>query len=174
VPEPANEEQVPEETGAGDTSDATEALDLEKVMGLWPAVVDQVRAGGSEFLSHALAAARPIAVDLEQAVLQVGFPASARFNKRKAEDSDSRRRFGEALQAIVGERLKPIYVLLEGEEQQEAKETITDEELFEKLKSEFDAEEFEGDLSPDADGGTGGMEAGLDAGPGMSTGEAAA
>jgi hypothetical protein len=75
----------------------------------------------------------------------------------------------------VGERLKPIYVLLEGEEQEEKPAEISDEELFEKLKSEFDAEEFEGDLSPDADTtGTGSMEAGLDAGPGISSGEAAA
>ena len=40
---------------------------------------------GSELLSHALSVARPIAVDVEQAVVQVGFPVSAGFNKRKAE-----------------------------------------------------------------------------------------
>ena len=52
--------------------------------------MDQVREQGSELLSHALSVARPIAVDVEQAVLQVGFPVSAGFNKRKAEAGDAR------------------------------------------------------------------------------------
>ena len=154
-----------------------DVLDLEKLLGLWPAVVDQVRSQGSELLSHALAAARPVALDLEQAVLQVGFPASARFNKRKAEAVEAREPFGEALRTIVGERLRPIFVLLDGEaDEVSPAEEISEDELFEKLKSEFDAEEFEGEMGPADAGETGsaGMEAGLDAGPGVDSGEAAA
>ncbi len=96
---------------------AAEAVDLERISGLWPAVLDQVRESGSELLSTVFAAARPVAVDVEQAVLEVGFPASAAFNKRKAEAQEARERLADAVQTIVGERLRPVYVLLEGEEE---------------------------------------------------------
>ena len=94
---------------------ATEPLDLERMVGLWPAVVERVRRSGAEVLSRALEAARPIAVDTDGAVLKLGFPPSAAFNKRKAEAQDARDRFAEALTATVGERLRPVYVLLDSE-----------------------------------------------------------
>ena len=78
-----------------------EALDLERLLGLWPAVIDQVRQSGSEVLSQVLEAARPLAVDAEQAVLKLGFPRSASFNKRKAERPDARERFSEAVKTIA-------------------------------------------------------------------------
>jgi hypothetical protein len=49
------------------------------------------------------------------------------------------------VRAIVGERLRPVYVVLEGDEQQLAgDQMLSEEELIERLKAEFDAEEFEG------------------------------
>ena len=126
---------------------ATEAVDFERISGLWPAVLDQVRESGSELLSTVFAAARPVAVDVERAVLEVGFPASAAFNKRKAEAQEARERLAEAVKTIVGERLRPIYVLLEGDEEAApggAEPPLSEEELIELLRSEFDAEEFEG------------------------------
>jgi DNA polymerase-3 subunit gamma/tau len=119
-------------------------LDVEGVAGMWPAVVDQMRESGSELLSTVFAAARPVAVDAERGVLEVGFPPSAAFNKRKAEAQEARDRFAEALEAIVGARLRPVYVLLESEEEgAPADEQLSEDELIERLKSEFDAEEFE-------------------------------
>jgi len=122
-----------------------EQLDLERISGLWPAVIDQVRESGSELLSTVFAPARPVAVDLEQAVLQVGFPPSAAFNKRKAEAPEARDRFAEALRTIVGESLRPVYVLLDGEAEiaAEGEQPLSEDELIARLKSEFDAEEFE-------------------------------
>jgi DNA polymerase-3 subunit gamma/tau len=129
------------------TSTATaviEGLDLEKIVGMWPAVIDQVRQGGAELLSHVLEAARPVALNVEEAVVEVGFPASAAFNKRKAEAQDARDRFAEALKTIVGERLRPVYVLLEGDENETPVEaTLSEEELIELVRTEFDAEEYE-------------------------------
>ena len=43
------------------------------------------------------------------------FRPSAAFNKRKAEAPEARERLAEAVKTIVGERLRPVYVLLEGE-----------------------------------------------------------
>ena len=154
-----------------------ETLDLEKLVGLWPAVMEQVREQGSELLSHALEVARPIAVDVEQAVVQVGFPVGASFNKRKAEAADARHRLADAVKTIVGERLKPVYVLLEGEEAEgaQAGSDLSPDELFEQFKSAFDGEEFEVSAAADGgDAGASGKQGGPDAGPEIDTGEAAA
>jgi DNA polymerase-3 subunit gamma/tau len=134
---------------------ATEAVDFERINGLWPAVLDQVRESGSELLSTVLAAARPVAVDVERAVLEVGFPPSAAFNKRKAEAQEARERLADAVKTIVGERLRPIYVLLEGDEEAApggAQAPLSEEELIELLRSEFDAEEFEAGDAKEAEG----------------------
>ena len=135
---------------------ASEALDLERLVGLWPAVMDQVKSG-SELLSHALSVARPIAVDVEQAVVQVGFPVSASFNKRKAEAVEARDKLAEAVKTIVGERLRPVYVIIEGEEassEAEVGPTMSPDEVFEKLKNAFDGVEFETGSAEGADTGT--------------------
>jgi DNA polymerase-3 subunit gamma/tau len=121
-------------------------LQLEQLVGLWPAVVEQVRESGSELLSHVLAAARPVGVDVEDAVLKIGFPASAAFNKRKAEAAEARDRFAEAVRTVVGERLRPVYVLLEGDEDESGEESpqLSEEELIELIRDEFGAEEVDG------------------------------
>ena len=90
-------------------------IDLEKLVGLWPAVIEQVRESGSGLLSQMLSAGRPVAVNVEEAVLDVGFPASAAFNKRKAEAAEARDRLADAVKTIVGERLRPVYVLLDAD-----------------------------------------------------------
>ena len=161
APEPPSVE--PDSAPEPDSEPKSDAIDLERLVGLWPAVLDQVREQGSELLSHALSVARPIAVDVEQAVLQVGLPGSAGFNKRKAEAPEARKSVAEAVRTIVGERLKPIYVLLEGEEAGTEGE-LSPDELIEQFKSAFDAEEFE-PIAAEGAGETGaaGLEAGLDA-----------
>jgi hypothetical protein len=103
-------------------------------------VLDQVRQSGSAMLSALFEGARPIAVDSEEGVLRIGFPAGSTFNKRKAEAAEHRERFTEALRTIVGERLRPVYVLLDGEPAAEGR--LDEDELLEKIKSEFDAEEI--------------------------------
>ncbi len=121
-----------------------EGLDLEKLAGLWPAVIEQVRESGSGLLSQVLSAARPVRVNVEEAVLEVGFPASAAFNKRKAEASDARDRVAAAVRTIVGERLRPVYVLLESEDavEPQAEHKLSEDELVELMRTEFDAEEY--------------------------------
>jgi len=142
---------------------AGEALDLDRLSGLWPAVVDQVRQSGSEFLSAAFQAARPVAVDDKRSTVEIGFPADAAFNKRKAEAKENRERFTDALRTIVGRRLSAEYVLLdsepEAEEKQQPEAPVDEGELIERFKAEFDAEEFvdhEAEPQPPGANGSGG------------------
>jgi DNA polymerase-3 subunit gamma/tau len=139
----AGEGAVPAETGPvppfESASESAGQIDLERVQRVWPAVIDQVRQSGSAMLSALFEGARPIAVDSEEGVLRIGFPAGSTFNKRKAEAAEHRERFTEALRAILGERLRPVYVLLDGDAP--ASEEMDEEELLERIKSEFDAEE---------------------------------
>jgi hypothetical protein len=101
-------------------------------------------------LSRALEAARPIALDAD-GLLEVGFPPSAAFNKRKAEAQDARDCFADALKTIVGKRLRPVYVLLDSEP--EAAGALSEDELIARLKDEFDATELGLDAGLDADVG---------------------
>ncbi len=146
-PEAAPQPAAPQPPGAGpgpdysDDEDAADAVDLEKMVRMWPAVLDQVRQSGSAMLSALFEGTRPVAVDIEESVLRIGFPSTATFNKRKAEATEQRERFAEALRSIVGERLRPVYVLLDGEAHPPAEDKLDEDELLEKFKAEFDAEE---------------------------------
>ena len=147
-PVPADDEGGEAEATA--SRSVAEPVDLDRLRDLWPAVVDQLRDSGSELLSTLLEAARPVAVDAEEAVLKVGFPAAAAFNKRKAEATEARDRVAEAVRAIAGERLRPVFVLLEGDEgDEQAGPAMSDEELVEAVKSAFDAEEVSVDDEPE-------------------------
>jgi DNA polymerase-3 subunit gamma/tau len=138
--EPGSENAQTEEPQAG-----AEGIDLQRVRELWPSVVERLRESGSELLSTLLEAARPVAVDPDDAVLKVGFPPAAAFNKRKAEAAEARDQLAEALRAALGERLRPVFVLLEPDDEEAATdaEILSPEELIERFKSEFDAEEIE-------------------------------
>ena len=138
------------EAGEKPEAEVAEPVALERLRDLWPAVVDQLRDSGQELLSTLLEAARPVAV--EDGAVRLGFPPAAAFNKRKAEGADARDRVAEAIQAIAGERLRPIFVMLEGEEAEaaasETASALSPEELVERFKAEFDAEELE-DAEPE-------------------------
>jgi len=137
---PAPSDPAPE----AEVATAVEAVDAERLRELWPGVVDQVRRSGAEVLSHVLETARPLAIDAEQAVLEVGFPASEAFNKRKAEAAEARDQVIEAVRTIVGERLRPVYVLLDGDGEGEGgeRERLSEEEVLALLRDEFGAEEI--------------------------------
>jgi DNA polymerase III subunit gamma/tau len=141
--------QQPASPDEGQPAAAAPTLDLERIVELWPAVLDQLRQSGAELLSHVLEAARPVAIDVEKAVLEIGFPASAAFNKRKAEATEARERLTDAIRTVLGEHLRPVYVLLDSEEHEDEAtgEPVSEDELIERFKTEFDAEE----LDPDAD-----------------------
>ena len=47
--------------------------------------------------------------------MKVGFPAELTFNKRKAETPEKRELMADVIEDVLGERLRPTYVLLEDE-----------------------------------------------------------
>ena len=82
-------------------------VEIEQVVELWPAVVDHLRDSGSAMLSTLFDEARPLGVDEERSVLRIGFPGSAKFNKKKAEAPANVERMTDAIGAIVGDPNAP-------------------------------------------------------------------
>lgn len=96
-------------------------------------------------LSTVFEGAKPLAVDAEKSVLKIGFPASATFNKRKAEARANVERFAESMRAILGEQLRPVYELLEVDPEPEAKPEMGEDELLDLIMTKFDAREVRDD-----------------------------
>jgi DNA polymerase III subunit gamma/tau len=142
--EPTSDPPPPAAGPAGESSD----VNLEQIRRIWPSIIDQL-AKTAPALAAFFEEARPVAFDDAGSVVEIAFPAAATFNKRKAETPEQRERVAEALKAVTGESLTPTYVLLDGEEPEQAPATppaapsdeVDEEELLERLKSEFDAEE---------------------------------
>ncbi len=147
VPRGAEDAEHPSTVGdAAPTGPAGQGdLDLEELKRVWPAVVQKL-AETAPALAATFEGAYPVAV--EEEVLQVGFPADKTFNKRKAEGADRREAVAAAFEAVVGQALRPAYVLLDGDSKEPAapaeakgEDGMDEDALVEKLKSEFDAEE---------------------------------
>jgi len=123
-------------------------LDVKQVEGAWTSVIDQLTQTAPA-LAASFDGARPVSVDAAEQKVTIGFPAALRFNKRKAEAPDKREQLVEALEAVLGQRLRPEYEVLDGESDSSdeptvegsAAEGVDHAALVEKIKSEFDAEE---------------------------------
>ncbi len=120
-------------------------LDLEQIQRTWVAVLDKLRET-SPALAATFEGAKP--VDLGEEGLTIGFPAELTFNKKKAETPEKRELMADAIEGVLGERLRPGYVLLDDGEEPAPEETepaagseIDHDAIVEKLKSEFDAKE---------------------------------
>ncbi|HTR75212.1 MAG TPA: DNA polymerase III subunit gamma/tau [Solirubrobacterales bacterium] len=122
------------------------AQDLAQVQKIWPAILTQL-AEKAPALAATFDGAHPVVFDDEG--LAIGFAPDQPFNKRKAESPDRRQALIEAFEAVTGEAVAPRYVMLEADEAPPAppdtpapgSEEIDEDELLERLKSEFDAEE---------------------------------
>jgi DNA polymerase III subunit gamma/tau len=136
--------QAPEPEPEASTATATATVEIDAVVEAWPAVVDHVRDTGSAMLSTLFDEARPLAIDEERSVLRIGFPESAKFNKKKAESSANVERMTEAVGVIVGTRLRPVYELIEEDAPAETKEEsadLSEDEMIDMIKDNFDATE---------------------------------
>jgi DNA polymerase-3 subunit gamma/tau len=135
---------------------ATASIDIERVVQVWPAVVDHLRDSGSAMLSTLFDEAKPLGIDQEREVIRIGFPESAKFNKKKAESSANIERMAEAIGSVAGQRLRPVYELIDGQNEppdEERKPDMSEEELVEMVKDSFDADEVVSDKTRES--GTG-------------------
>jgi len=115
---------------------------LESLIDLWPAVVELVGTGHA-LCGAVIADTRPVAIAGDD--LTVGFPASAAFLKKKAEDPSNRQIVTDALRQLAGGRWRIGYELreeLDAAGGDGAPRTYTEEEWIERFKSELDAEEI--------------------------------
>jgi hypothetical protein len=116
---------------------------VKSIIDLWPAVVELV--GAEHALCGAvITEARPVSVSGDD--LMVGFPTSAAFLKRQAEDPDNRRIVADALRQLTGGRWRLTYELREelgeGDASGSREKTYTEEEWVARFKEELDAEEI--------------------------------
>ena len=120
------EEEAPQPTGA---------LELEQVKALWPAVADAVKEENG-MLGAAIGAAQPAGLEGDR--LAIAFPADAAFVKKKAEAN--RELVASAVRGLTGHSLALTFELSE-EAGSDAQATLDHEQLIERLRAEFGAEE---------------------------------
>ncbi len=112
-------------------------LEIEFVRGLWPAALDAVRAENA-MVAALLGDARPSSIS--GAKLTVSFPEGAEFSRKKADAN--RELLQTALRGLTGRSLGVTFDLSapppgEGE----PRPAMSEDELLERLKAEFKAEE---------------------------------
>jgi DNA polymerase-3 subunit gamma/tau len=141
APGPEPDPPAPAEPPAGPAGHGE--LSFSDIRQAWPAVLQKL-AETAPALAATFEGARPTSFD--GAGLQIGFPAEMTFNKKKADSPERRDTLAAAFAAVTGVGLRPTYVILTEEEAPPdtpapGSEEIDEEELLERLKSEFDAEE---------------------------------
>jgi hypothetical protein len=120
-------------------------LDMEQVVRVWPAVLDQLMQTAPA-LAATFEGARPVAFDASEGSVTVGFPADHTFNKRKAEAPDKREQLAAALETVLGQKVRPAFDVFDGDvapaEAESAEDGGVDHDaLGEKIRTEFNAEE---------------------------------
>ena len=140
---PDRESPVSETGPAGQQPPSTE-LSFSDIRQAWPAVLQKL-SETAPALAATFEGARPTSFD--GAGLQIGFPAAMTFNKKKADSPERRDTLAAAFAAVTGVGLRPTFVVLSGDEEPPpdtpapGSDEVDEQELLERLKSEFDAEE---------------------------------
>ena len=111
------------------------ALDLEQLQAVWPAVAEALTEENG-MLGAALGAARPVALEGDR--LTVAFPPDAAFVKKKAEAN--RELVQRALRGLSGGAFNVVYELRD-DATPAGPALLGEEELIERLRAEFAAEE---------------------------------
>jgi DNA polymerase-3 subunit gamma/tau len=117
-------------------------LSLEAFGGLWPAVVDSLKEE-APMLAGLLEDAQPAA--LADTGLTLAWPESSAFSKRKAEDPANRELIAGAIRSVTGASLRLAYELRADAEVPApavAAAALSEDDLVQRFKDEFDAEEL--------------------------------
>jgi DNA polymerase III subunit gamma/tau len=118
-------------------SEASVELSLDAFAAVWPAVLESIE-GESPMLAAMLREARPTA--LADQDLTLAWPESAAFSKRQAEEPAKRELIAQSIRAVTGASLRLAYEL--GAEHEAPAARLSDDELVERFKREFEAEEL--------------------------------
>jgi DNA polymerase-3 subunit gamma/tau len=112
------------------------SVELGQIVSIWPAIAEAV---GEEngMLSAALSAATPIAIDADR--LTIAFPADAAFVKKKAEQG--RDIVAGAVRGMTGHSLALAFELSDSVAPPPGPATLDHQQLIERLRAEFGAEE---------------------------------
>jgi DNA polymerase-3 subunit gamma/tau len=143
-PSPASDvegDDVSETAGASVPLAPATPMPVDDFDALWPAVLESVRAE-HKLLRAFFSEAAPASLTEDE--LTIAFPASAAFNKRKAEEPANRKILLDTLRRLTGRRYSVSFELSEdapfpGDSE---RETLTEEEIVARLMSELDAEEL--------------------------------
>jgi DNA polymerase III subunit gamma/tau len=127
----------PEEEVAAEA--VTDELSFERLIALWPDVLDTVRASNA-MLGAVVDVALPVELAGDRLVLAFGEDAA--FQRKKAEERATRSALGEAVRAVTGHALTFAYELREGDHSPPPQQ-LSEDELVARLKDEFDAEELD-------------------------------
>jgi DNA polymerase III subunit gamma/tau len=120
-------EQAPQTVGA---------LELDQLKSLWPAVAEAVTRDNG-MLGAAIGAAAPVAVEADR--LTIAFPTDAAFVKKKAEAN--RDLVASAVRGLTGQSLALAFELSD-EAAPTGPATLDHDQLIERLRAEFGAEEI--------------------------------
>ena len=153
-PDPPAEPAAAEPNGAAHRAQPTVVpaqgdavpLSFERLIGLWPDVLDTVRAGNA-MLGAVVDVARPVELAGDRLVLAFGEDAT--FLRQKAEERATRSALADAVRAVTGHVLTFSYELRAGEEER-TRRPLSEDELVAQLKDQFDAEELSGDEDEEA------------------------
>jgi len=127
--------------------ESEQAIDLERVRSLWPSVAEAV--GEQNAMVGALIS-QAVPSALEDDRLTIAFPPDAAFLKRKAEAN--RELLLGALRSFTGRGLAVAFELSDQAVSERAPRTLGEEELLQRLKRDFGAEEVFDDPAPDPKG----------------------
>ena len=115
---------------------AVESIELGQIVSLWPAVAEAV-AEENGMLSAALSAATPTALEADR--LTIAFPSDAAFVKKKAEQG--RELVAGAVRGLTGRAVSLNFELSDAVTPPAGAATLDHEQLIERLRAEFGAEE---------------------------------
>ena len=112
------------------------SIELGQIVSLWPAVAEAI---GEEngMLSAALSAATPTALEADR--LTIAFPSDAAFVKKKAEQG--RELVAGAVRGLTGHAVSLNFELSDEVTPPAGAATLDHEQLIERLRAEFGAEE---------------------------------
>jgi DNA polymerase III subunit gamma/tau len=115
-----------------------DSLSFERLVALWPDVLDNVRASNA-LLGAVVDVALPVELAGDRLVLAFG--SEDAFQREKAEERATRSALADAVRAVTGHALTFSYESREGRAVP-APRQLSDDELVARLKDEFDAEEL--------------------------------